>query len=352
MARKVKRRLQTRSWWSKNGRDGWWLVAHHVALLFVLGGLCLKPLLTWETSSSSSASSSSSSSAVAASSSSSSSSSSTTNSQPHSSKILSFWRTRKSSSSSKDDDISNNNNNKTITPPNTVLLLLDVDNTLYREEAILQSTGVAAGSGIESQIVRNIHNFCAKHPLLNLTSAQADDLHHQYGSTIEGIIQIQRQQEELQGDDVSSSSNNNHLQQQQTRRLLLQDFYHNVYDNIDVSALLLHTGGKSSSYSSTGYSSSTSISASLLQKWQKEHVLIQKILRSIMTSSSSSSSSSVSFPVQLASNSPKLHGTLRSSVYSYRIGIGVFRLATSLPYYNYDLIRTVLTVVFFLCFCS
>jgi hypothetical protein len=72
---------------------------------------------------------------------------------------------------------------------NPIILLLDVDNTLYREEAIAQPD--KGGGGIESQIVRNIHNFCARR--LHLTSAQANDLHYQYGSTIEGcsdMVQI------------------------------------------------------------------------------------------------------------------------------------------------------------------
>ena len=65
--------------------------------------------------------------------------------------------------------------------PNPVIIL-DVDNTIY-DEKLLAST---SPPGVEEQIVKNIHSYCAEH-VSNLPKGQADSLHHTYGTTIEGL---------------------------------------------------------------------------------------------------------------------------------------------------------------------
>ena len=90
------------------------------------------------------------------------------------------------------------------------ILLLDVDNTLYAE----------SHHSIEQQIVHNIHDYCQKK--LQMSPRLADDLHRQYGSTIEGLRQTVWKH--MSRDNLS---------------FCMQDFYDTVYSNISVDSLLL-----------------------------------------------------------------------------------------------------------------
>ena len=129
------------------------------------------------------------------------------------------------------------------------ILLLDVDNTLYEESLY----------GIERQILSNIHSFCAD--VCDLSAEQADDLHHQHGSTIQGLID-----------------------QKLIRQKDVQRFYEQVYRNVSVASLLLEECTASTTSSScTGYSHS--------QRALKD------LVRDVLTISN----------VRIASNSPTYH---------------------------------------------
>ena len=146
-------------------------------------------------------------------------------------------------------------------------IFLDVDNTLYRESSL--------PNGIESQIIQGIHRFCRD--ALNLTAAQADNLHRTYGSTVEGLSQTVWK-------DTDSATQQKHL----------QSFYDHVYETIDVRELVLaHAHHPGSSISSTGYSHASSSKGRQPNMAQLRRILQQQ------------SSSSTQFI--LASNSPKVH---------------------------------------------
>jgi len=161
-------------------------------------------------------------------------------------------------SDSNNDDDKNSNGARTTSPPSSpphrrgtsVVLLLDVDNTLYDETTYRTVVG---GGGIERQIVDNIHRYCSD--AFNMTRAEADELHRTWGSTAEGLRQ--RRNAELRND--ARKSNN---------RLLLGQFYRQVYDDVDVSCLLLRpddlvgADGDSDSSSSSSPSSTTGYSYS------------------------------------------------------------------------------------------
>jgi hypothetical protein len=89
------------------------------------------------------------------------------------------------------------------------LLLLDVDNTLYREQ----------DAGIESQIVRGTHSYC-RH-VLGIDKEQADQLYVQFGSTVEGLQRT-----------VWKDLSNDELEER------LGDFYRVVYEKVDPSSIL------------------------------------------------------------------------------------------------------------------
>ena len=152
-------------------------------------------------------------------------------------------------------------------PPPPKLILLDVDNTLYRQEHL------GHDEGIEDQIVHGIHNVSAS--WFHLTASQADALHRQYGSTIEGIRQTQW--------------NNPHRKpmSRPLQRFFMDKFYKSVYHNISVRGLLglypttvdfsqsstttTTTTSSSSGSSNTGYSpqaASLRDHAVALQYWQ------------------------------------------------------------------------------------
>ncbi len=133
-------------------------------------------------------------------------------------------------------------------------IILDVDNTLYCEDTIQRLAGI----GIEEQIINNTHIFCQEH--FKLSPQQADDLYHKYGTTIEGI----RQEYPLRKD-------------------LLDLFYHQVYDSIDFTCLLVANKRKTHT-DETGYSHAGDSLSSL---------------RSFL--------SNIPYPLYLASNSPSWH---------------------------------------------
>lgn len=113
------------------------------------------------------------------------------------------------------------------------ILVLDVDNTLYRDNNILQlNANGNFGHGIEQQIVQNIHAYCRQH--LEMTKEEADQLHHQYGSTIEGLRHSPAQKPPID----------------------MKHFYDTVYhsESMDYSALLKLHQPASSDGLITGYS--------------------------------------------------------------------------------------------------
>jgi FMN phosphatase YigB (HAD superfamily) len=112
----------------------------------------------------------------------------------------------------------------------TNVLLLDVDNCLYSENELLLNTGC----GIEEQIVKNTHNFGQRY--FNLSRNECDKMYHDYGSTVEGLRQIL-----VEGGETSENVND-----------VLKRFYQEVYEDIDLSSLLLST--KEQTNFTTGYS--------------------------------------------------------------------------------------------------
>lgn len=141
------------------------------------------------------------------------------------------------------------------------VLILDVDNCLYSESEIKETTG----EGIEQQIIDRTHLFGEKE--LNLSKEECDEMYLTHGSTVEGIRQ------KLISDGHTKS------------RILkvLQNYYHHVYDGIDMSCLLPL---KDSSFINTGYNHSLS---------RTRRKVIKDILRNMP------------HPIYFASNSPKQH---------------------------------------------
>ena len=148
-----------------------------------------------------------------------------------------------------------------------LVIVIDVDNTLYSENDLVLSMG----EGIESQIVRNTHLFGLLH--FNLTTFQCDELHRDYGSTIEGL---------------------RHTLPPTLVKGTISRFYEEVYNSIDFSCLLgmsakeCMTQTKSKKVRS-GYDHGSA----LQQRWTS----LSESLKSI----------SHKHPVYLASNSPKAH---------------------------------------------
>lgn len=146
-------------------------------------------------------------------------------------------------------------------PPS--LMLLDVDNTLYDETE----------AKIEEQIVRNTHDFCHLRLGFDADGRQADELFHQYGSTIEGLRQT-----------VWKNLPTEHLRDK------LQTFYEDVYDpkRIDISRLMPSAfllKEEDGSGGSTGYTHATF----------EQDRLVRRLLKSRPA------------PLALASNSPSWH---------------------------------------------
>jgi phosphoserine phosphatase len=139
------------------------------------------------------------------------------------------------------------------TDPGPALIFLDVDNTLYSE----------ADAGIEAQIVKNTHSFCRTE--LGITASEADGLFHEYGSTVEGLRRTLWQA--YDADRLQES---------------LRSFYEKVYQNIDMSRLLLTSD--IAPIGSTGYSHA-----------QQERRLVCQLLKACPD------------PIAFASNSPSWH---------------------------------------------
>jgi hypothetical protein len=134
--------------------------------------------------------------------------------------------------------------------PSKMALVVDIDNTLYQE----------THAGIERQIVDNTHAYCQEH--LQMSSEQADDLFHEYGSTIEGLRQTVWK-------DIDEKEQK------------LAHYYEQVYKDIDMSKLLPPSSkGRGSS---TGYT----------------HGQEQRLIRRLFESSPN--------PIVWASNSPSWH---------------------------------------------
>ncbi len=134
------------------------------------------------------------------------------------------------------------------------LLLLDVDNTLYREE----------DAGVEAQIVRGTHSFCQH--VLGIDKEKADELYKHYGSTVEGLERTVWK--DLSDDELEKR---------------LEEFYEAVYENADPSSILLPEFDAIAG--STGYSHAS-----------KEE---RKMARQLLKCSP--------LPIALASNSPSWH---------------------------------------------
>ena len=144
------------------------------------------------------------------------------------------------------------------------VIVLDVDNTLYSEESLRSQAGCSSRLGIEEQIVRNIHAYCQDN--LSLNKDQADELHHMFGSTIEGL-------RHTLGQDLTARK----------MATKLKHCYENIYDGFDYSSLLnLHQA--QSHQQSTGYSHQGDEIAQLRDLLETQ-----------------------SIPLYLASNSPSWH---------------------------------------------
>lgn len=142
------------------------------------------------------------------------------------------------------------------------VLVLDVDNTLYNE-ALTSKHGL----GIETQIIKKTHEFGKKH--FDLSKDECDEMYLKFGSTVEGLRSM------LLSQGKSELEINN----------MMRDYYNEVYDEIDMSCLLLSSELKSSS-SNTGYSH---------DKSSKERKILVDTLQAFST------------PIYLASNSPRGH---------------------------------------------
>lgn len=129
--------------------------------------------------------------------------------------------------------------------PHAPILLIDVDNTLYSEDRC----------GIEAQIRQGIYRFCNT---LGVAQEQADEWHHKYGSTVEGLRRHCTNDADV-----------------------LKDFYEQVYADIDLSGL---TRDDSATSTTTGYSPQSASTRRLA------NVL-----------------NCIPYPMYLTSNSPKYH---------------------------------------------
>ena len=158
-----------------------------------------------------------------------------------------------------------------IAPNRRKILILDVDNTLYNEQELQQRE-----KGIEKQIISNTHSFCER--LFRLTKQQCDDLYLKHGSTIEGLRHLSLEGKlELKSDNVNAAD----------RPLfdsILVDYYKNVYQDIDMTGLILSQDALDAQ--KTGYNHSTMKSK-------------RKILQRLLKNSP--------YPIFLASNSPLPH---------------------------------------------
>jgi hypothetical protein len=118
-----------------------------------------------------------------------------------------------------------------------LVLVIDVDNTLYNEKE----------KGIERQIAQNIYKFCQQR--LNYTKEYCDQLHHEYGSTVEGIrhnLLMRNQKHSFHNNGSNITNTADHIDEDVDAFLIetLQAFYQEVYDNVDVTPLLRFSHGR------------------------------------------------------------------------------------------------------------
>jgi FMN phosphatase YigB (HAD superfamily) len=161
-----------------------------------------------------------------------------------------------------------------------LVLVIDVDNTLYNEKE----------KGIERQIAQNIYKFCQQR--LNYTKEYCDQLHHEYGSTVEGIrhnLLMRNQKHSFHNNGSNITNTADHIDEDVDAFLIetLQAFYQEVYDNVDVTPLLRFSHGRFPN--NTGYLHDVDIDAK-----QSVFPLVQ-LLKLLPC------------PVYLASNSPRHH---------------------------------------------
>lgn len=160
-----------------------------------------------------------------------------------------------------------------------LVLVIDVDNTLYNEKE----------KGIERQIAQNIYKFCQKR--LNYTQEYCDQLHQEYGSTIEGIRHNLLRHNKNHSFQTNGSNITVDNDVHDFLIDTLQAFYQEVYDNVDVTPLLRRFS-HSRLPNNTGYLHDVEIDAQ-----QTVFPLVQLL-------------QSLPCPVYIASNSP-LHHVLK-----------------------------------------
>ena len=231
------------------------------------------PFYVGATSSPPSSSSSSSSSASASSSSSSSSLSSSSSSISPSSSINDKQSPRKSQQQQQQQQQQQRHR----------VLIIDVDNCLYDESALLQLFSLSSSStesssssseeeeeeevvvkvqdkgGIESQIIQGIHKFGKNK--LDLSLKECDELHYKYGSTIEGICHerlYKNLDKQLNNNKMNDNDNielnndesipitskeddgNNYRNDEKEIYNIQKYFYQEAYANVDPFRPLLH----------------------------------------------------------------------------------------------------------------
>ena len=130
--------------------------------------------------------------------------------------------------------------------PRQPVLVLDMDGTLYDDHC-----------NIEEQIARTCHEWASRK--FGLSTAEADSLHREYGSTIAGVVLTKK----LSRDDT------------------VLNYYNEVYPHLDMSGLCKYSRSASGS---TGYSALTATHAKALKALHR-----------------------LRCPIVLASNSPVFH---------------------------------------------
>ncbi len=162
-----------------------------------------------------------------------------------------------------------------------LILIIDVDNTLYDEQHLRRTLGL----GIEEQIVANTREFFQNE--MNLTLERAQELYQKYGSAIEGLRH-----------EYWHDYNEEEMEQ------WMQRYYHNVYDDIDVSGLYNKNaspnkhGGIIRQHEDASTSSTTTINTGYSHSGNSQDQL-RTYLEGI--------SSHPRVKLYLASNSPKWH---------------------------------------------
>jgi len=155
------------------------------------------------------------------------------------------------------------------------VLVLDVDNTLYNEQDVRSCTTKTGTSnqlqvlGVEEQIVQNIHKYCQEHAQMD--KGEADQLHYEYGTTIEGLRRTSW-----------SQFGNKKVEDK------MKHCYETIYDKLDYSGLLrlYQPSTSGASHLNTGYSH---------QQASQDMAQLRELLEHM------------DCPLYLASNSPSWH---------------------------------------------